>query len=104
MKKISLPGLAIIFEALVSTIAANADGMESMDPKLQEIEKVRNAHESQIMGIEGVVMVSTGLGKDGNPCLKIGTRVPPESIRDKLPKAIFRVHVEIDYVGEIRAQ
>jgi hypothetical protein len=103
-KALSRPGCAIVFASLVLTMAANANGNGSMDPEMQEIEKIRTAHEMEIMDTDGVVMVSTGLGRDGKPCLKIGTRVPPETVRDKLPKSIFRVCVEIDFVGDIEAQ
>lgn len=96
--------LAMAFAGMILATAANGNGNESMDPEIQEIENVRNAHESQIMAIDGVVMIATGLSKDGKPCLKIGTSVSPEKIRDKLPAAIFSVCVEIENVGEIKAQ
>lgn len=100
----SLPVLAVILASIAFAATANGSGNVSMDPEMQEIENVRNAHEREIMSIDGVVLVGIGLGKDGKPCLKIGTSVPPETVRDSLPAEIFKVCVEIEHVGEIRPQ
>jgi len=75
-----------------------------MEADLQAIENMRAQYESRLMAIKGVVSVSTGIGKTGKPCLKIGTSVPVEQVRTKLPEDLFQVEVELEYLGEIRAQ
>ena len=75
-----------------------------MESDMQAIENVRAQCESAIMTIEGVVSVATGIGKSGKPCLKIGTSLPVEEVRSKLPKELSKIEVELEYIGEIRAQ
>lgn len=90
--------------ALLMQGAAICHGAESMNTDKQSIENIRAKHDSEIMSVEGVVSVGTGLGKDGQPCLVIGTSVPVEEVRARLPEEIFEVCVEITHVGEIKAQ
>ncbi len=56
------------------------------------------------MAIDGVNSVSIGIGKNGNPCLRIGTFKPAEQVLAKLPKGVLQVEVEIYYTDEIYAQ
>lgn len=71
---------------------------------MENIEKVRAQYESQLMAISGVVAVSVGLGEDGRPCLKIGTSVPAEEVRKQLPAGLAGTPVEVEFIGNIRAQ
>lgn len=75
-----------------------------MEMDVQKIENVRATYDSEIMNIDGVVSVSTSLNKDGKPCLKIGTSKPVEKIQPFLPAGIYKVNVEIEYQGELKAQ
>ena len=68
------------------------------------IEKIRAQHETEILAVDGVVSVAIGLNADGKPCLQIGTSLPPDKVRPKLPKAIFSVDVEVIYMGTLEAQ
>lgn len=97
--------VVLAFGALLpqGVLAAN-QGAEAMNSNQQSIQVMRSRHDAEIMSVEGVVSVGTGLSKDGEPCLAIGTSVPPEQVREKLPQAIFDVCVEITQVGEIKAQ
>ncbi|ACN17379.1 hypothetical protein HRM2_43230 [Desulforapulum autotrophicum HRM2] len=74
-----------------------------MEPGIQKIENIRGQFESTIMEIEGVVGVGTGLCND-KPCLKIYTSVPGQKLRDKLPRELGTIEVDIEYVGEIKAE
>jgi hypothetical protein len=69
-----------------------------------KIEKIRAQYETLIMAVDGVISVATGLGAGGKPCLQIGTSLPPEKVRPRLPAAIFDVDVEVNYLGTIKAQ
>lgn len=71
---------------------------------MENIEQARARYESQIMAINGVVAVSVGIGKDGAPCLKIGTAVPAEQVRKQLPAGLAGTPVDVEFVGDIRAQ
>ena len=75
-----------------------------MSNEFEAIDDMRAILEPKIMATEGVVMVSIGIGKDGKYCLKIGTSVPPDDVRSRLPQELFQVPVEIEYVGKIEAQ
>lgn len=80
------------------------NGAEAMAENPATVEAIRMQYEAQIMAVEGVVAVSEGIGKYGAPCLTIYTSAAPEDVRGKLPEAIFQVCIEIDNVGEIKAQ
>lgn len=69
-----------------------------------KIEKIRAQYETEIMAVDGVISVATGLSADGKPCLQIGTSLSPEKVRPRLPAAIFDVDVEVNYLGTIKAQ
>ncbi len=75
-----------------------------MSADFKVIDDMRAKMETKIISTEGVVSVSVGIGKDGRHCLKIGTSVPPDEVRSRLPQEIFQVPVEIEYVGRIEAQ
>ena len=70
---------------------------------MQKIENIRIQFESRITGIEGVVGVGTGLC-NGKPCVKIYTSVPTQQVRSKLPVEISEIDVDLEYVGEIKAE
>lgn len=76
----------------------------AMEPELQRIEVVRAQHEGALLQIEGVVAVSIGLSADGCPCLKIGTSKSVEEVRAKLPEGLSEIDVEVEYIGDVRAQ
>lgn len=67
------------------------------------IEKIRAQHETDILAVDGVVSVAVGLNAEGEPCLQIGTSLPPEKVRPNLPAAIFSVDVEVVYMGKLEA-
>ncbi|WDN89552.1 hypothetical protein BuS5_02520 [Desulfosarcina sp. BuS5] len=77
---------------------------EIMELNVQAIEKIRAKYDTQLMAINGVNSVSLGIGKNGNPCLKISTFKPAEQVRAKLPKDVLQVEVEIYCTDEIYAQ
>jgi len=75
-----------------------------MEDDTQDIDHVINEYGPALLAIEGLESLSLALGKTGKPCLMIGTSKPVEKIRDALPKEIFRVDVEVTYIGKIEAQ
>ena len=97
-------GLYLIM--MINHVAWSGDNTEdvTMESDLKKIEDVRAVLDSKIMAIPGVVSVATGLGKDGSPCLKIGTSVPVEQVRDLLPHELSGIPFEIENIGEIQAQ
>lgn len=75
-----------------------------MEFEQESIANIRAKYEQVLMDINGVVLVSDGLSKSGRPCLKIGTSVPVEEIRSEIPEELFEIEVELEYIGDIRAQ
>ncbi len=73
-----------------------------LSPEYQDLERLRAKIEADLMKVEGVVMVATGICGDGKPCLKVGTSVPVEQVRPNLPQELAEARVELEYVGEIR--
>lgn len=74
-----------------------------LSPEYQEIERVRATLEAELLAIDGVVMVTTAVGADGKPCLKVGTSVPVDQVRPKLPQGL-KVPVEVEFLGDVRIQ
>ncbi len=70
----------------------------------ESVEHIRAQYEAEIMTVDGVVGVSSGVADDGTPCLTIYVSADEDAVRSKLPKAIFDVCVKIDNVGEIKTQ
>ena len=75
-----------------------------MDEELQRIEKLRSEYESTILSVNGVESISIGLCANGKPCLQIGTSVPVDQVRPRLPAELFESGVELHYIGRIEAQ
>ena len=75
-----------------------------MGSEFEAIDDIRAHLESEIMAVEGVVYVGVGIANDGKHYLKIGTSVPPDEVRAKLPPEVFQVEVVLEYVGTIEAQ
>ncbi len=103
IKSSLLSAIVLICVALTAN-SAPANGTCNMTDKEQSIDAVRAKHDADIMAIDGVVTVATGLDKHGTPCLKIGTSGPPEEIREKLPDAVREICFEVEQVGDIEAQ
>ncbi len=82
----------------------SVDENKMVEMKQPTIENIRARYEARIMAIPGVVFVGNGISKNGSPCLKIGTSVPVEKIRSQLPEELSKIEVELEYIGEIRAQ
>ena len=76
----------------------------NMETNQLTIENLRTKYDSHLMSINGVVSVSTGMGKSGKPCLKIGTSLPTDQVRPKLPEELFQMEIELEYFGEINSQ
>ncbi|MEZ5812444.1 MAG: hypothetical protein R3D45_13610 [Rhizobiaceae bacterium] len=96
--------LLLTIAAVAAFSAVSSQGARAMNSDQQSIEAVRAKFDAEIMAVDGVVSVGTGTGRDGRPCLMIGTSAPPEDVKARLPEAIFEVCVEISPVGEIKAQ
>ena len=75
-----------------------------MNQDIREIEQARAKFDDLIMAIDGVESVSIGLNEQGRACLMLGTSVPVEQVRAKLPKEILEIPVEIAYIGKISTQ
>ncbi len=75
-----------------------------MKERKQTMEEIRTQHEDALMGTPGVVGVGTGICKGGKECLKIYTSDPTNQVQTKLPKELKNIEVELEYVGDIKAQ
>ncbi|MCF6210756.1 MAG: hypothetical protein L3K24_08830 [Gammaproteobacteria bacterium] len=70
----------------------------------REIERMRAKFDSTIMAIKGVESISIGLNEQDKACLMLGTSIPVEQVRAKLPREIFNIPISIVYIGKIGAQ
>ena len=71
---------------------------------MHTIEQVREQFESELMSIDGIAFVATGVDNNGAPCLLIGASVPVMEVHGRLPKALDDINVELKYVGDVKAQ
>ena len=106
-----MPARAVILVISVLIFASTLPGQVCDENSKREtametsaIEKMRVQYEADILVVDGVVSVAIGLNAEGKPCLQIGTSLPPEKVRPKLPAAIFSVDVEVIYMGTLEAQ
>ncbi len=89
--------LMVLFAGFSLLISCNANQRDNfMDADIQKIEELRNKHESSILTIDGVESISVGLCTNGNPCLQIGTSIPVNQIRPKLPMELIENNVELN--------
>ena len=84
--------------------ATSSTTPQLMQSDTQKIESLRSTHDDSIMAIPGVVSVATGLSKNGKPCIKIGTSVPTKQVEPLLPEELSKENVELEYLGDIKAQ
>jgi len=81
------------------------DGSEEiLNEDMRKIEQIRAKFDDVIMAIDGIESISIGLDKQGKACLMLGASVPVEQVRAKLPNEIFKIPVQIIYIGQISAQ
>jgi hypothetical protein len=76
----------------------------NMQGSKHDLEQIRTRHEADLMTIPGVVGVGTGICKSGNECLKIYTSVPTDQVRTRLPEELKKIEIELEFVGEIKAE
>ncbi len=75
------------------------------DPDIQRALRAKNAHEKELLGIEGVVGVGVGFSDaTKKACIKAYLREDLPSVRDRLPTDVDGVDVEVEQVGDIVAQ
>lgn len=67
----------------------------------RSIEDVLRAHTDHLMGIEGVVSVGQGLC-GGADCIRVGVRVPADTLRDAIPDSLDGYPVEVTEIGMVR--
>ncbi len=75
-----------------------------LSPELQAVERLRARIEADLLKIDGVVAVAAGVCDDGKPCLKVGTSIPVEQVRPRLPRELAEVPFELEHFGEIKIQ
>jgi hypothetical protein len=99
-------GVAVLYVmlAMIAGQAESTQWREPMDPDMQQIQQLRSRYEARLLAIDGVVSVSIGLGEDGRPRLKIGTSEAVDTVRPRLPADLPEADVDLEYIGEIRAQ
>jgi hypothetical protein len=70
----------------------------------QELQTLRDQHESWLRAQPGVVGTSVGIDKTGQICLKIFSNHMPADTRNLIYERLSDVPVAIDETGEIRKQ
>jgi len=80
-----------------------ANGAGTMEPDSEEIEKLREEYAPSLLAIEGVESVTVGTCEDGSPCLVIGTSVPLDQVRVRLPEELAEQPVTLEYQGTFGA-
>jgi|GEM_PF-1617855 len=96
--------IATLFLLGLVNVSYSVGKGEDMEFKQDSIENIRVKYERALIGINGVVSVSTGLNKKGKICLKIGTSIPIEQVYSKLPEELNKSAIELEYVGDVQAQ
>ena len=81
-------------------IAAGAD----MKQSIEDLETLRAEYEPRLMQIDGIEGVGFGIREDGKKSLKIYISKPVEEISSRLPEALRRDDVELEFVGKIEAE
>lgn len=95
----------LVFSLTTSSVQAESNTQDTiMTTDIGKIANIRASHDSTIMAIPGVVSIATGLDQGGRPCLKIGTSVPVELVIPHLPAELDEINVEVEYLGEIKAE
>jgi hypothetical protein len=77
----------------------NDNGVETMAPDSESIEQLRAEFAPRLMAIDGVESVTVGTCEDGSPCLVIGTSVPIDEVRDRLPEELAEQPIALEYQG-----
>lgn len=77
--------------------------MTAMPRSLDEIRAVMRAHQARWLAMEDVVAVGIGRLADGRGGILVSVRSDAEAFRDRLPRSIDGVPVEVRGVGDIRA-
>jgi len=72
---------------------------------LEQIEAVRQRHETKLMSLDGVVGLGIGKSKSANNklCIKVYVEAKKPKLEELVPKEIEGFAVEIEEVGEIIA-
>jgi len=68
------------------------------------IQEVKQRHEAQLMGIDGVVSVGIGGNEEGQAVIVIGLDRERASARVQLPKRLEGYEVRTEVVGKVKAR
>ena len=102
-----------VLDCLEVVIAGAGEGEAEVQTALRKAEAVKQAYESELMSKPNVVGVGTGLRqKDGKPTdivavvVMVEKKLPPSQLapEDVIPAQIEGVPVDVQEVGELRAQ
>lgn len=77
--------------------------MTAMPRSLDEIRAVMRAHQARWLAMEDVVAVGIGRLADDRDGILVSVRSDAEAFRDRLPRSIDGVPLEVRGVGDIRA-
>ncbi|WP_457593901.1 hypothetical protein [Hydrogenimonas sp.] len=80
--------------------ATGADMKES----IKDLQTLRTEYEPKLLETEGVEGIGFGIREDGKKVLKIYISAPEEAVRAKLPAELEREDVELEFVGEVKAE
>lgn len=92
--------LLLIVALSLITAAIGAE----MKQDVKELEELRLKYESALMDTKGITGIGIGICKDGRSCLKIYTSLPPDQVLPLIPEELKKYDIELEFVGEIKAQ
>lgn len=106
--KDQLAAIPVVFVLVVGAAGACSGGQQDVASPAAEdfvsqrsIEDVLRAHTEHLMGIDGVVSVGQALC-DGEACIRVGVRVPANTLRDEIPDSLGGYPVEVAEIGIVR--
>lgn len=68
------------------------------------IEEVKSKYEAELLSLEGVVGIGIGESKTGAACIKLYVAQKTPQIEKMAPQEVEGFAIEIEEVGEVKAQ
>jgi len=97
---------AVSFIILVLFIFLYLQTVKGTDMKHEsrDLEELKAKYEQSVLGIKGVSGIGVSLCKNGRTCLKIYTSIPTDQVYSCLPQELKNENIELEFIGEIKAQ
>lgn len=75
-----------------------------MSLSLEKVRDVKARREQEWLGLEGVVAVGVGVTEQRGPGILVSVRELTDALRERIPRRVEGVPVEVRETGEVRAR